>query len=121
MPLINFKKEFVEKVLSSEKRQTIRKNRKRDFKVGDTLYLYTGVRTKNSTFLFEAICSDALPIEINENAIIIQMDDLTSRCISTKHDLNVFAKQDGFDSFLTMLNFFNNEYGLPFHGILIKW
>lgn len=121
MPLINFKKQFVEMIINHKKRQTIRKVRKRAIKRGDTLYLYTGVRTKNCKFLLRTICSDTFPIEINRYAIIIHKDYFTSSRISTEHELNEFARQDGFDSFLAMLNFFKEEYELPFHGILIKW
>ncbi len=47
MPTINFT-QFIDKVVSGEKRQTIRKCRKHPFKVGDKLYLYSGLRTKGA-------------------------------------------------------------------------
>jgi hypothetical protein len=46
----------VPKVISGEKRQTIRKTRKRPFKKGDKLYLYSGMRTKElKNLIFESI------------------------------------------------------------------
>ena len=45
MPSLNLTV-FIDKVESGEKRQTIRLHRKRPIKVGDTLYLFTGMRTK---------------------------------------------------------------------------
>ena len=45
MPALNFQRRFVSKIESGEKRGTIREKRKIPFKVGDPLYLYTGMRT----------------------------------------------------------------------------
>ena len=44
MALYNFKRQFVPMVLSGEKTHTIRATRARATKVGETLYLYTGLR-----------------------------------------------------------------------------
>jgi hypothetical protein len=32
-----------------------------------------------------------------------------------------FARADGFDSLSDMVDFFEKQYGLPFHGQLIEW
>lgn len=45
-----------EKILSGEKRQTIRKARKHPIKVGDTLYLYWHLRRKDCELLKVAKC-----------------------------------------------------------------
>lgn len=47
---------FIDKILSGEKRQTIRKDGKKwkNVKVGDKLTLYTGLRTKDCRKLGEA-------------------------------------------------------------------
>jgi len=55
MPSIGFTM-FKEKIISSEKRQTIRKHRKRPIKVGDTLYLYWHLRRKDCELLKVVKC-----------------------------------------------------------------
>jgi len=57
MPAFNFTV-FTEKVRSGEKRQTIRKPRKRTPRVGQTAYLYRGMRTKDCEKLGEAKITD---------------------------------------------------------------
>ncbi len=46
MPSLNFEKQFVPLIESGQKRQTIRVERKNPIKVGDKLYLFSGLRTK---------------------------------------------------------------------------
>lgn len=57
MPLIGFTV-LKEKVLNGEKRQTIRKARKRPVKVGDTLYLYWHLRRKDCELLKVVKCTE---------------------------------------------------------------
>lgn len=66
MPALNFKKRFEPMIESGDKRQTIRAKRKdcRDPKEGQTLYLYTGMRSKGCRKLGEAPC---LSSETNSN------------------------------------------------------
>ncbi len=47
MTLLNFKKDFVTLILGRSKPHTIRQERKHPIKVGDTLQLYYGLRTKS--------------------------------------------------------------------------
>jgi len=54
MPLLGFTK-LKEKLLDSSKTQTIRKPRKHPIKVGDKLYVYWKLRTKECEKLGEAI------------------------------------------------------------------
>jgi len=62
MPLIGFTV-LKDKILSGEKRQTIRRARKRAIKVGDTLYLYWKLRTKECQLLTVATCMEALRLK----------------------------------------------------------
>ena len=115
MPAYNFKREFAPAVESGQKRQTIRKKRKRPTRVGETLYLYTGMRTKGCRKLKETTCTASEPIYIDINHIFVG-----------EHELNrgeeiQLAKDDGFDSHAAFMQFFENHYGLPFKGVLIKW
>jgi hypothetical protein len=58
MPTLNFKKQFSELVSSGKKRQTIRSIRKIPIKVGDKLYLYSGLRQKHPLNLLKKYQSD---------------------------------------------------------------
>lgn len=44
--LLGFKKQFAPKILDGSKKFTIRNPRKREPKIGDQLFMYTGLRTK---------------------------------------------------------------------------
>jgi len=56
VPSLSFRKCWKPKILSGEKRQTIRVKGKRVYKPGDTLHLFTGMRTKSCERLGRARC-----------------------------------------------------------------
>ncbi len=121
MPALNFKKVFANDVESGQKRQTIRKFRKdgRDPRSGQTLYLYTGMRTKSCRKLSEDECVEALPIWIDQHEngiaiIILDGDQLDSVGIAK------IAKADGFKNTGEFLTFFGTRFE-PFYGLLIRW
>lgn len=116
MPAINFQKQFSIAVESGAKRQTIRKRRKRPFRAGDTLYLYTGMRTKYCKKLRTEICQSALDIDIAPSGIILNGDELYGKAADD------IAVMDGFQSFGEMLQWLEAHHGLPFrNGQLITW
>jgi len=117
MPALNFQKQFATLVEAGEKHQTIRAYRKdgRDPKTEQTLYLYTGQRTKSCRKLGEVICKTVKQISIQGSAITLGVNRL-----SFKQE-NELAKADGFDCFLDFMEFFHKTHGLPFHGLLITW
>ena len=117
MPLLGFQKQFAPLVESGEKRQTIRAYRKdgRDPKPGQTLYLYTGLRTPLARKLGEARCSSTQPIEIYSDGAVWARD-------GTDHEtIRSLAKADGFAGTREMLDWFEKTHGLPFEGLLIRW
>ena len=116
MPALNFKKEFADAVESGEKTQTIRKVRKRPIKTGDTLYLFTGMRTKSCRLLRKTICLGVMPITIDETIVYIDRAQYKGSV-----SVGYLAKKDGFDSADAFLDFFRKQYGLPFEGVLIWW
>lgn len=116
MPLLNFKKQFANAVESGIKRQTIRTPRKHEIKTGDTLYLYTGLRTSSTRKLRTAKCSSVQIIRIAPDGISFSGDEI---CELSKMDK--FAQADGFNNYSEMLAWFEEQHGLPFVGILIKW
>ena len=112
--LINFTK-FIDKILSGEKCQTIRQPRKLPIKPGDTLNLYTGLRTKDCQLLGTAVCEKIVPIKI-------EVFDFGHTVFYT-HKLGIFnpaddyikneiSKADGFDNYGQMECFFVNTYKL---------
>lgn len=136
MPSLNFKKQFAPDVESGKKRQTIRPKRKHPVKVGDKLYLFTGLRTKVCRRLVPpfikftiskdkpaAICKSVHDIEIlNVDHIKYRGVDLYAGSEPWKLKLaHTIATDDGFAGTQEMVDFFKEQYGLPFHGDLIKW
>lgn len=103
-------------VESGEKRQTIRPERKRPTAPGDTLYLYTGMRTKLCRKLRQELCTSV-------DVIVI---DITTIKVNGRYlpysEINNIVWDDGFgDEIDDFFDFFEGNYGLPFEGRLIKW
>lgn len=96
MPSLNFKGEFAKMVASGEKRQTIRALRKRPILLpGDTLHLFTGLRTKQSRRLIEpVVCIGTVPIVLARLFVTIDL---------VEHEwddalVDMLAYRDGFRS-----------------------
>lgn len=141
MPALNFQKQFAPAVESGEKQQTIRAYRKdgRDVKVGDKLYLYYGMRTKQCRKLGEAHCISVSRLRLlgrhvatgNVNLLYGnpgKRSGIDRFCVASSNDhgnsrrrFNRFAKADGFSSADEMVEWFDKTHGLPFEGLLIKW
>lgn len=116
MPALNFKAQFAALVESGEKTQTIRQVWKRPIQVGDTLYLYTGMRTKQCRKLKEVTCKAVSRVWISkQSGIVINSEKLNGP------DVSEFAKKDGFQSLGAFIFFFSKHYPMPFHGVLIEW
>ena len=113
MPSLNFQKQFADKVVSGEKRQTVRKGNR--IKAGDKLYLYTGQRTKQCRKLGETVCNEIYKIEITDEHIYIDL------CVLTGIEKEQLAKDDGFECAADMIDWFKNTHGLPFFGQVILW
>ena len=116
MPALNFSPQFADAVESGEKTQTIRPPRKVRIKIGDTLYLYSGMRVEpKATPLGEVVCRATADVIISEKQIVF-----ASRILCPSGE-EVLARDDGFDSLEDFRAFFRDHYGLPFHGVLIVW
>ena len=102
MPAYNFQARFIQKILSGTKPHTIRKRRKHPTKVGDILWLYTGMRTKNCKLLAGARCVRIEPIVIwpFEERIAGNLD----------FSVNQLAAGDGFSSLHDFFDFFRRTY-----------
>jgi len=116
MPALNFQKQFAEAVKNGYKRQTIRSPRKNPIKIDDTLYLYTGMRTKNCEKLKEVTCSAIYDIKIKRYVCIIDQSP-----VFRLQSLDKIARADGFSDWAELARWFNKTHGLPFEGNLIYW
>lgn len=122
--VIGFKSYFTDRLLSGKKTTTIRPERKRPIKVGDTVSIVTGLRTKNYKKLFEArvIATPAIAIHPDEVFLCaLTPEGMTAKILKSEKELRELAVIDGFIDFDQMLNFFDKHYGLPFEGVLIEW
>lgn len=117
--LISFKPQFPALVESGQKRQTIRAPRKRQIKVGDTLILATGVRTKHYRRLGEATCVDSFPIRIHECGV--KFPDRPHWEAWDSWAVSQLARMDGFRYIADFRAFFETQYGFPFDGVVIRW
>ena len=114
MPAINFQPRFADLVESGKKLQTIRKTNR--FKIGDTVTLYTGQRTKQCRALGEGVIYGVQPIKLLPN---LRID--ISGCTLTLREADALAQADGFMCKADMLEWFKKMHGLPFDGWLIRW
>jgi hypothetical protein len=120
MALYNFQKRFAPKILSGEKRHTIRADRKdgRLPKPGELLHLYTGLRQKGTQFLMRTRCTKVQRIGIDDmedDGIKIAIDGY----VLVPDEAEAFAKADGFESSTEMMKFWEGR--LPFEGNIIHW
>lgn len=127
MPALNFKKQFAEDVELGVKKQTIRAPRKDGrphCRVGDTIKLYTGMRTKQCRLLGEAVVIRMERIRIDDIEMFINGHRLPSQIYNRDQPEptdNEFAQADGFEDFMSMADWFRDVHGLPFEGTAIYW
>ena len=127
MPLLGFRQCYAADVESGRKPHTIRAYRKdgRDPKPGDTLYLYTGLRTKQCRKLGEATCTKVARIFIfsRDNTWSLYGDCIwtSSRGWLNEKQASRLARRDANCTLDEFLALFNKMHGLPFEGLLIHW
>lgn len=130
MALFNFKRQFAHAVTAGTKRQTIRAPRKDGTrpKPGETLHLYTGLRTKGADLLARYPCKSVHNIQIRQHlagpheldAVPLVEVVLDGRRL-TRLEVHELAIADGFPTAEELLAFFLKEHGGDFEGILVKW
>jgi len=151
MPAYSFKERFVPMVEEGSKPHTIRARRAKGFaKIGDTLYLYFGMRTKWCRKLREEKCTNVRTIIITADDIFLTTYRMNDREVQLLEDRlkegqpvdvsirlddilrNTLAWCDGFrpegttreqpgDAFNLMIRFWRSTHPLPFIGDLIDW
>jgi hypothetical protein len=119
MPTLNFQSRFAADVEVGKKCQTIRAPRKRPIRLGDTLFLYTGLRRPGARLLRRAICTEVYEITIEACWIEtwICVDGVVLDSITTR----LLAERDGFLSIAELVAWFAEHHGLPFYGQVIRW
>lgn len=125
MSVIMFQDRFAEKVRDGSKPHTIRRLRKRPIKVGERLSLrrWTGkaYRSKQEV-LRDCECESVVPItiEYSENGRVGFRLGRDGWRLDAK-EISTLAIDDGFDSAASMVQWFIDTHGLPFHGVIIEW
>lgn len=104
---------FIDKILSGEKRQTIRRASPKweNVKVGDKLTLYTGLRTKQCRKLGEAVVESITPIALVPMEEDCAVKTALGNFLLRPFNLRILAFEDGFDSTFDFWNFFTEHYG----------
>jgi len=104
MPAYNFQLQFVEPILALEKPHTIRPERKNPTKVGDILYLYTGMRTKKCKLIATSSCThvERIGIYLNNPQPYVLINDYG---ISTEA-FDRLVRRDGFKCRKDFFEFF---------------
>lgn len=127
MPSLSFQQQFVPGIyamLSKDyavrtkvkpKITTIRKARKRPFKKGDRLFLFSGLRTKKCVRLGEVICTKVEDVTIEKVADQYYMIAINGTMI-TEEEISVMARHDGFTTGQEMIKWFGKHHKLPFVG-----
>ena len=114
MVAINFSAQFADCVERGEKRQTIRRGKK--CKPGDTLQLYTGMRTKACRKLRVAVCKDVTYVGLTKAGV--SLGDVRK----FPRDIDEFARLDGFKDYAEMWAWFSKCYETnSFTGYVIRW
>ncbi len=119
MVAYNFKEQFAGPVERGEKRQTIRPRRKRPTRPGDALQHYTGMRTRKCRKLLDAACLRVESIDIGHELghVVVRINGEPLLLAQ----IQALAQADGFETVSAFLAFFDNHYGLPFSGEIIRW
>ncbi len=121
MALIGFQKQFAPDVECGIKTQTIRALRKNRIKVGEILYLYGSLRTKQTRKLNEVVCQSVDEVRITVRLVTVKDNEGKFTHYNCLEYLDQFAKDDGFEGWNEMVEWFTDNHGLPFTGVLIKW
>lgn len=115
---------FIDKILSGEKRQTIRRAGPKWAKVkaGDKLTLYTGLRTKQCRKLGEAVVESITPITLSPCNASCGVYTALAVFWLNRWDLEDLAAADGFTSLDDFWNFFAAHYGSARTDmVVIRW
>ena len=108
-------KEYARRTRIKPKTTTIRAMRKKPFQKGDSLYLFSGQRTKNCRRLGKVTCRKTEELVIEEESPGVYKIIINGANLSDEAAKNV-ALEDGFTTFKEMILWFRKTHGFPFVG-----
>ena len=117
MPAYNFQRQFVPMILDGSKVHTIRRRRKRPTRVGDTLSLYVGMRTRECRLIAVTECVRVEPVAIYPFRKVMMMRD----CILSPAETRLIATQDGFEDAESFFAFFERYGKATLRDFEIVW
>ena len=124
MVAYNFQTRFAPLVASGTKVQTSRKHRRppsRHAQSGESIALWTGLRTSDARLIGRATCAGLYPISIRFGHGTISAVRIGAKRLMTEQ-LDDFARQDGFADAREMAAWFVETHGsLSFDGVLVMW
>lgn len=129
MVAYSFKSRFVEPIRSGTKFQTIRNDRARHARPGETLQLYTAMRTKQCRLIGHATCLDVVPITIDFTLLRVTV---AGRMITLRENRDAFAVGDGFVNWSDFVQWWradrtnrtthlNHSPAPTFSGVVVSW
>ncbi|MFA5263968.1 MAG: ASCH domain-containing protein [Opitutaceae bacterium] len=112
----------MDKVEDGRKTQTIRADRKVPIKVGDWLFLFTGMRQPRCRRLSPPIrCIQTIKVSISSDAAGLVSIIMGDRGELGAMDMQALAALDGFDCLDDFIDFFAPKPGSNFNGQIIRW
>jgi hypothetical protein len=122
MVAYSFKARFAAPIQSGVKRQTLRNDRKRHALEGETLQLYTGMRTRSCKLIGLAICLAISRVRLDFVHRRVEFLE-TGTAYTELENTDQFAVSDGFADWRDMENFWAAEHPdlRQWEGVLIRW
>ncbi len=121
MPAIGFRPQYVPLILSGEKDQTIRRQRRRPILPGDRLYFYTGMRTPQCQAIGTAVCHETLQLWISREGIFRWWSGVGVGHVLRHRELIEFARRDGFGTVADLHGVLASMNELPAVFDVIRW
>lgn len=120
MVSFNFQLMFAPRIKAGTKKHTIRATKR--CSVGDSMHMFTGLRTPFCNRIGEAPCIVVYEVEITqENVVVLPKKACTAGYYLSEDGKPEFAKMGGFDSWEEMVSFYEKHHGLPWRGWLHGW
>lgn len=121
MVAYSFQRMFTDPIRTGRKPHTIRGPRKRHARPDEALQLYAGMRTVSCFLIARATCQDTKPIDLHFRPHAL--DDFVTIDGKRVEDLDAFAYSDGFDHWMGLRGFWEQQHGLVpvFQGVIVYW
>lgn len=122
MVAYSFQKRFAPLIVAGTKTQTIRAARPRHVRPGESIQLYTGMRSTTCLKIMpDPLCVAVEPVCLRfDQEQLIEAVEIDGAGVE---DIDGFALRDGFESAEDMAAFWTKAHGhlRQFSGVLIRW